>query len=133
VPERELPSKHERITLKEAGERFDPPRSKKALEQMLQRGSLDFAREKNEQTGRTRRVVTTESWLEDYVENSGGKARLQDKAIAGAVVGTLYDRLPPSPVSAEDEPLRRLVETLAEENLLLKLRIAELESQLARR
>jgi hypothetical protein len=132
VPEKPLPPEQERISLKEASERFDPPRTKKAVEQMLQRGSLDFAREKDEESGRTRRVVTTEAWLEEYVRGSGGKARLRE---AGAprdwvLHEPLFQRADREPTT--EGPLQRLVRELSEENLRLKLRVAELESKLER-
>jgi hypothetical protein len=73
-----LPPPEERLTLAEAAQLFDPPKTKKALEQLTQRGGLDIAREKT-QEGTTSRVVTTRAWLEEYVARSGGRARLREE------------------------------------------------------
>jgi hypothetical protein len=88
------------LTLHEAGELFDPPRSKKAMEQLTQRGGLDTAREKT-QEGTTSRVVTTRAWLEEYVARSGGRARLREEREEWTVDPVLAQRGEP-PVSQSE-------------------------------
>jgi hypothetical protein len=133
VVEQALPPREERLSLAEAGDLFDPPRSKKAVEQLVHRGSLDFARELGEEGQRARRVVTTRAWLESYVEASGGKARLREEREEWETVRALAQvRAEPEPESAPSA-WRTVMNELAEENLRLRLRIAQLGEELRRR
>jgi hypothetical protein len=125
--EQELPPENERIPLREAARIFDPPKTKKALEQLIQRDALDFAREKTPE-GTTSRVVTTKAWVEAYAARARGNTRLRGEVEPVRIVSVLEERL--APISS---PLERVVRELNEEVLRLRLRIAELEAELERR
>jgi hypothetical protein len=66
---------------------------------------------------------------EDYVRASGGRARLRQAGVADV----LFEREIERPSPAAQDPLRKLVQELADENLQLRLKVVELEAQLVRR
>jgi hypothetical protein len=129
VAERDLPPPEERVSLADAGDLFDPPRSKKAVEQLVHRGSLDFAREPGEEGQRARRVVTTRAWLEAYVEASAGKARLREEYEVLSRLAQMDVVPEPKP---DSEPLLEIIRTQGGEIAVLKARLAQLEEQLRR-
>lgn len=125
MPEQPLPPPEERISLRQAAEIMG--KTPKALQQLVARGSLDFAREDvNPATGRAARVVTTEAWVREYME--GGSQR----ASAGDVQPEHYvetqpwreDRQPPP---SSERYWQEVAEGQAVEILRLRARIAELE------
>jgi hypothetical protein len=127
----------ERLTLAQAAALFDPPKTRKAVEQLVQRGNLRAEKDDPDPTtGRARRRWTTRAWLEEYAESTGGKTTVRPSDEQALVVARTPLSPAPAPApnpGAEAEPLRRVLGELAQENLQLKLRVAELETQLARR
>jgi hypothetical protein len=99
----------------------------KALQQLVARGSLDFAREDvNPATNRAARVVTTEEWVREYTErsrDSAGPAARQPKLDN---VRTIQPRRKPS---SSERYWQELAERQAVEILRLQARIAELEAR----
>lgn len=109
----------ERLTLVEAGRLFVPPISKKAVEQLVQRGALRTEKDVDPTSGKTTLRWTTRAWLEEYASRSGGRRRL--RAAAGAA--TESTEREPDPF--RDNPWRRVAEELIVENRELRARLAE--------
>jgi hypothetical protein len=153
IPLEELPAE-ERLTLREAAELLD--RSPKAVEQLVNRGVLRVARERDEETGRTRRVWTSRAALEEYIaryargrielppkpedklspEERAMAERIEDPAQREAFEMILA-RTPEEEREAYDRikartrsPERQVIEDLSRENAELRLRVARLEQDL---
>ncbi len=119
------PSREEWLSLREAAELFDPPSSKKALEGLIDRGKLRYAKE-GTGSGRASRRITTRAWLEEYVAQAGGRARLKPSDVF------VVPRRPhaPPPSGQGGDFWRRMAEEQAIEILRLRARIDELEARL---
>jgi hypothetical protein len=132
----ELPE-DQRLTIREAAEMLG--RSVKATEQLVSRGVLRVARERDEQ-GRTRRVWTSRAALEEYARHHArGRVELSAphrassaarEPTAGPMPPELREKL--DRLSGRDSPAERVVMALSRENAELRLRIAELELELER-
>ena len=115
----------ERLTLVEAGRLFVPPISKKAVEQLVQRGALHTEKDIDPATGKTTLRWTTRAWLEEYVGRSDGRRRLRDGELPVARSG----RRVASRDAHPDSPWRRVAEELIAENRELRTRLAEMETE----
>ncbi len=54
-------------------------KTKKAVEQLVHRGSLRSEVEKDPETGRTRRRFTTRAWIEEYAATARGDVQLREE------------------------------------------------------
>jgi hypothetical protein len=129
----ELPE-DQRLTVREAAEMLG--RSVKATEQLVSRGVLRVARERDE-NGRTRRVWTSMAALEEYVRlYARGRVELPKPVKPEAPVRRAeLGPMPPELRQKLDRavgrsPEQRVIEDLSRENTELRLRVAELEQEL---
>lgn len=117
APER--PPRAEWISLAKAAEMFDPPRSRKALDQLHRRGVLEAWEEDG-------RLYTTVDAVRAYAFNSPRPSRLkQDEPLRQA--------MSLEPGVGRAVALQALVHELSAENAALRLRVIELEQELAAR
>lgn len=95
----------------------------KALQQLVARGSLDFAREDvNPATGRAARVVTTKPWVDAYMEGASASPPAAEFA-----PGNVRPIRKQSAQSSSDRYWQEVAERQAVEILRLQARLAELE------
>lgn len=123
MAEQSLPPEAERISLAEAAEltaRLGAKKSFKAVQQLVARGSLKHAKVMSPGAKRASRVVTTEAWVREYLEEARGLAA--EREPAGAFIA------PQTAVSGENY-WQALAERQAVEILRLNARIAELEQR----
>lgn len=111
APER--PPRDEWISLQKAAQLFDPPKSRKAMDQLFRRGVLTAWEEGG-------RLYTTEALVREYAFNSPRASRLIDQA-----TGTPIEYRSES----KEQALEKLVSDLSAENTALRLRIIELEHE----
>jgi hypothetical protein len=102
----ERPPSDEWISLAQAAQMFDPPRSRKALDQLHRRGVLRVWNEGG-------RLYTSEQSLRQYVASSPRKTRLREPREAEGL--------------SRIEALETLVAELSAENAALRIRLIELE------
>lgn len=99
----------------------------KALQQLVARGSLDYAKEDvNPATGRAARVVTTEAWVRAYMAGAPALAASSARELEPGNVRPLQTKRKPS---ASDRYWQEIAERQAVEILRLQARIAELEQR----
>lgn len=125
MPEHPLPPPAERISLRQAAEIMG--KTTKALQQLVARGSLSYAREDvNPTTGRAARVVTTEAWVREYMEGRSAGSEAREVQPEHYVVTQPWreDRQPPR---SSERYWQEVAEGQAVEILRLRARIAELE------
>jgi hypothetical protein len=119
--ERPLPPVEERLTLEEAGQLLDPPRSKKAMEQGRHRRSFPVAVD-----AENGRVYTTREWLREYASTARSRVHVRDEP---APTEPEKPAAWVAPARAADDPLMEMVEQLIQENAALRLEIARLRSR----
>ena len=111
MPERPLPPEGERISIREAAEIMG--RSRKAVEQLIQRGVLPVARQ-HLPSGKNR-VWTTQEWINEFEATSPRR---------------VTRRPPQAPAEPEHEAaMERVLEELMQENIRLRVELAELQQR----
>ena len=103
--------------------------NRKPVDAAIDRGTIQVEREEDKKTGRVTAVWVPRSELEGYAQRRG--ITLEDAEPSTATRGQA-PRTPATKSAAGDEPWRTVLEELSEENLQLRLRVAELEAQLRR-
>jgi len=114
----------EPLTLDQAAEIL--ARSRKAVEQLVQRDALRVEREVDPESGRTRRVWTTREWIDEYLASPRAMSRSPANLPA-----TTWSAV--AQVQASEGAWQRIAEEQALEIVRLKARIAELEVRPDRR
>jgi hypothetical protein len=115
------------MTLREAAALFDPPKSLKALEQIVNRGHVQVHRERDP-SGRTLRVRVTRAALEEYISRyARGDVKLKTTAEAPERTDEEYRQ---SAREKTQRGMRRAFDQLVRENAELRLRVAQLEEEL---
>jgi hypothetical protein len=126
---KQLAQEDERITLADAARMLG--KTKKAVEQLVHRGSLRSEVEQDAKTGRTLRRFTTRGWVDEYAATARGEVRLREgSSLSQAVSVGVMDH---APEQSGSKYWREIAEELASENLRLQVRVRELEAQLRRR
>lgn len=137
------PMSEDLLTLREAAELFDPPKTIKAMQQLVHR-HRDNLIVREQKVGQGNRVWTSRAAVAEYAARAGLKLREQPASeqsvtptreeIARIALAEGVWRRPRIPLATEPaepvEPWRSVMEDLAEENLQLRLRVAELEAEL---